>query len=164
MTEIETISQARVLGKALVKRDWQVTCAESCTGGGVAQAITAIAGSSSWFGAGYVTYSNYHKRKILGVQESTLKTEGAVSEAVVVEMAAGALGAAEADLAVAVSGIAGPDGGTPTKPVGTVWFAWSSIEGGSTACHHFDGDREQVRQQAVIVALKGLIELCTNTV
>jgi len=164
MTNPEMTSLSRDLGKLLAESCWQVTCAESCTGGGIAQAITDIPGSSAWFGAGYVTYSNNHKQKMLGVSPNTLESEGAVSEAVVVEMAEGALAAAGANLAVAVSGIAGPDGGTPAKPVGTVWFAWVSEKGRKTRCCRFDGNRVEVRRQAVIFALKGLIELCPNTV
>ncbi|MCK9503396.1 MAG: nicotinamide-nucleotide amidase [Porticoccaceae bacterium] len=153
------------LGAALLSRAWQVTCAESCTGGGVAAAITAIPGSSSWFGAGFVTYSNNHKQTMLGVKEATLAQFGAVSEEVVREMAQGALLAAAADIAVAVSGIAGPDGGTPSKPVGTVWFCWALADG---SCHTmrrgFAGDRSQVREQAVVAALEGLVHYTKNTV
>ncbi|HEY9101890.1 nicotinamide-nucleotide amidohydrolase family protein, partial [Chitinimonas sp.] len=114
---------AEQLGKALLARGWRVTAAESCTGGGIASAITDIAGSSGWFDMGWVTYSNEAKQRLLGVAPTTLAEHGAVSEPVVREMALGALQAAGADLAVAVSGVAGPSGGTPAKPVGTVCLA-----------------------------------------
>ncbi|MGD9659981.1 MAG: nicotinamide-nucleotide amidase [Porticoccaceae bacterium] len=159
------VELAGALGTILIARNWQVTCAESCTGGGVASAITAIPGSSSWFGAGFVTYSNRHKQTVLGVRESTLAQFGAVSEEVVREMAEGALVAASADIAVAVSGIAGPDGGSEEKPVGTVWFCWA-LKGGSshTRRQQFLGDRGEVREQAVITALDGVINYAKNTV
>jgi nicotinamide-nucleotide amidase len=132
--------------------------AESCTGGGVAQAITEVAGSSAWFERGFVTYSNLSKQQMLGVSEKTLNQYGAVSEATVREMVAGALNNSAAQVALAVSGIAGPDGGTPDKPVGTVWFAWG-IKNGETFVqrHQIDGDRAEVRAQAVQIALQGLI-------
>ncbi|MFA5495916.1 MAG: CinA family protein, partial [Porticoccaceae bacterium] len=159
-----TTRQAAELGALLAARDWRVTCAESCTGGGVAAAITAVPGSSRWFEAGFVSYANSAKERLLDVRPATLAAWGAVSEAVVEEMARGALRAAGADLAVAVSGIAGPDGGSPDKPVGTVWFAWATASAMETACHRFPGDRDAVRQQAVAEALRGLIRLCRNTV
>src|SRR5690606_6844774 len=118
-------SLAAELGGALADRGWQIATAESCTGGGIAAAITAVAGSSAWFEAGFVTYANRIKTQVLGVDGAILTAEGAVSRAVVEQMARGALTAAGADLAVAVTGIAGPDGGSPGKPVGTVWFAWA---------------------------------------
>ena len=155
---------ARALGAALQEKNWQVTCAESCTGGGISAAITDIPGSATWFGAGFVTYSNGHKTRILGVSERTLERVGAVSEDVVKEMAAGALKVASADIAVAVSGIAGPDGGSAEKPVGTVWFAWATAEGVTTTCWLFDGDRWAVRAQAIETALRGLLDSIKNTV
>lgn len=134
--------------------------AESCTGGGVAEAITAIAGSSGWFERGFVTYSNLSKQQMLGVSDATLTQYGAVSEAVVREMAAGALTHSEAGIALSVSGIAGPDGGTPDKPVGTVWFAWGVKNSAIYAQRHqFAGNRAEVRAQAVRIALQGVIEL-----
>jgi len=162
--EKTTEQLAATLGSALLAKHWQVTCAESCTGGGVASAITAIPGSSSWFGAGFVTYSNLHKQKLLGVKEATLLRFGAVSEEVVKEMAEGALAAANGDIAVAVSGIAGPDGGTGEKPVGTVWFCWASRGNLYTQRELFCGDRATVRRQAVEMALQGLINMIKNTV
>lgn len=148
------------LGAALRHRGWTVTAAESCTGGGVAFAFTSIAGSSDWFEYGFVTYSNQAKTRQLGVRETTLEAGGAVSETTVREMAAGALRESGADLAVAISGIAGPDGGTAIKPVGTVWFAWQEKgREAVTAQHIYKGNREAVREQAIISALQGLLAL-----
>jgi nicotinamide-nucleotide amidase len=159
-----TFTLATDLGAALLARGWQVTCAESCTGGGIAAAITDVAGSSAWFGAGFVTYSNRHKQQLLGVSQASLDSDGAVSKAVVVEMASGALRLAGADIAVAVSGIAGPQGGSPDKPVGTVWIAWVTAAASSAECFLFPGDRAQVRSQTQIAALEGLLRLATTTV
>jgi len=157
--KIETLAgQLKVMGM-------RVTAVESCTGGGIAQALTAIAGSSEWFECGFVTYSSASKRSMLGVQLATLDEQGAVSEAVVAEMAAGALARSEAKLAVAVSGVAGPGGGSEDKPVGTVWLAWE-LEGqsASSRCFHFQGDREAVRYQAIEAAIDGLLsQLAQNT-
>lgn len=147
------------LGEALSSRRAQVATAESCTGGGIAEAITRIAGSSQWFEAGYVTYSNRQKTLQLGVPEALFGTTGAVSREVVEAMARGALQRSGAQLAVAVSGIAGPDGGTPDKPVGTVWLAWQDGERGFACRRQFAGDRQAVREQTVIRALEGLLRL-----
>ncbi|MFC3115207.1 CinA family protein [Cellvibrio fontiphilus] len=157
---------AQSLGDELSRKGWRIATAESCTGGGVAAAITAIAGSSAWFEYGVVTYANTAKQKLLGVKTETLDTEGAVSEAVVAEMALGALALSGADLAVAISGIAGPGGATPGKPVGTVWFAWATANGDlNTAVQHIDGDRAEVQCGAVIYALQGALAICRkNTV
>jgi nicotinamide-nucleotide amidase len=155
---------ATQVGAALKLHGFKLVTAESCTGGGVASAITEIAGSSAWFERGYVTYSNLSKRQLLGVSEATLEQYGAVSEATVREMVTGSLVHSEAQVALAVSGIAGPDGGTPDKPVGTVWFAWEVRQGGTiVACHHFQGDRAVVRYQAVRVALHGVLSLFDHT-
>ncbi|MBF4799035.1 nicotinamide-nucleotide amidase [Aeromonas hydrophila] len=148
------------LGRALGQRGWLAATAESCTGGGVATAITDIAGSSGWFDRGFVTYTNEAKQQMLGVSRESLERHGAVSESVVLEMARGALAHSSAAISVAISGIAGPGGATEGKPVGTVWFAWADRSGR----HHsllarFDGDRRQVRQQAVRQALSGLLAL-----
>ncbi len=156
--EIEQL--AIELGQALGQRGWLAATAESCTGGGVATAITDIAGSSGWFDRGFVTYTNEAKQQMLGVSGETLAQHGAVSEAVVLEMARGALAHSSAAISVAISGIAGPGGATEDKPVGTVWFAWAD----RNDRHHsllarFDGDRRQVRQQAVRQALSGLLAL-----
>jgi nicotinamide-nucleotide amidase len=143
------------LGEQLLARNWRIATAESCTGGGVAAAITAIAGSSAWFEYGIVSYANAAKEKLLGVSHATLACEGAVSEAVVIEMARGALNISGADISVAISGVAGPSGGSPEKPVGTVWFALARATGEiKTELKYFAGDRETVQQQAVIFALE----------
>ena len=146
------------LGEQLLQRNWRIATAESCTGGGVAAAITAIPGSSAWFEYGIVSYANAAKEKLLGVSSETLAREGAVSEAVVIEMARGVLALSSADIAVAISGVAGPSGGSPEKPVGTVWFAWVVATGEiKTELKYFDGDREKVQMQAVVWALEGLL-------
>jgi nicotinamide-nucleotide amidase len=148
------------LGEKLFARGWRVTTAESCTGGGIAAAITAIAGSSSWFEYGIVSYANSAKEKLLNVNPQTLLQHGAVSQAVVEEMIAGALALSGADIAVAVSGVAGPSGGTIEKPVGTVWFAWGLASGDiHSECFHFVGDRASVQSQAVVQGLSGLLKL-----
>lgn len=150
---------ARILGKALLARHWQCAAAESCTGGRVAAAITDISGSSQWFERGFVTYANQAKIDMLGVSAELLNKEGAVSEAVVRAMAEGALTFSQADVVVAITGIAGPNGGSVEKPVGLVWFAWAQRGGiTSTQAFHFKGDRSLIRQQAVHVALEGLIQ------
>lgn len=154
---------AEQLGQQLQTRSAKVTTAESCTGGGIAHAITAVAGSSAWFDYGFVTYSNEAKQRLLGVSAAILEAHGAVSEAVVRSMATGASLVASADFAVAVSGIAGPGGGSADKPVGTVWFAWCHPAGILTKLHCFSGDRESVRDQALVVALRGLLD-CLDTV
>ncbi|MFN3593840.1 MAG: nicotinamide-nucleotide amidase [Thiobacillaceae bacterium] len=147
------------LGEALMRRGWMLAAAESCTGGWAAQAITAVAGSSAWFDRGFVTYSNAAKCELLGVRPDTLAAHGAVSEPTVREMALGALAHSQAQVAFAISGIAGPGGGTPDKPVGTVCFAWALQGGGveTTTCR-FDGDRRGIRAQAVAHALQGMLE------
>ena len=136
-----------------------VSTAESCTGGGIAEAITRIAGSSAWFEAGYVTYSNRQKTRQLGVPEALFGQVGAVSQEVVEAMVKGAQLASGARFAVAVSGVAGPGGGSADKPVGTVWLAWSDGQQVVSERRQFDGDREAVRRQTVIAALEGLLQL-----
>ena len=154
---------AAQLGGLLKSHGLMLATAESCTGGGVAQAITDVAGSSAWFERGFVTYSNLSKQQMLGVSEATLVQYGAVSEATVREMVAGALTRSAAQVALAVSGIAGPDGGTPDKPVGTVWFAWGLKNAAiSTQRHQFAGNRAQVRAHAVRIALQGVIDLLNH--
>lgn len=146
------------LGMALKQLDWTVTTAESCTGGGIAEAITRVSGSSAWFETGFVTYANQSKQRWLQVSIEDLATHGAVSEPVVRAMATGAREAAAASLAVAVSGIAGPDGGSADKPVGTVWFAWAGPDGQLISeCRRLQGDRRAVRAQTVLRALEGLL-------
>lgn len=152
------------VGAALERRGWRLTTAESCTGGWIAQCVTEIAGSSGWFDRGFVTYSNDAKSEMLGVDPALIETQGAVSEAVVRAMAAGALRQSQADVAVAVSGIAGPSGGTPAKPVGTVWLAWQRTgQVARTQRECFLGDRHAVRRQAVILALRGVLDLCEES-
>jgi nicotinamide-nucleotide amidase len=131
--------------------------AESCTGGWIAKCCTDLAGSSAWFDRGFVTYSDEAKYDLLGVELSTLEKEGAVSKAIAIQMAEGARRRAGVNAALAVTGIAGPDGGTADKPVGTVWFGWS-LEGraASSEVMHFEGDRDAVRRQTVVHALSGL--------
>ncbi|TBU92843.1 CinA family protein [Stutzerimonas kirkiae] len=155
--ELEALADE--LGRLLLHLGHQVTTAESCTGGGIAEAITRVAGSSAWFEAGYVTYSNAQKTRQLGVPGNLLEQVGAVSREVVEAMARGARAASGAHFAVAVSGIAGPGGGTPHKPVGTVWLAWAAGERVLSERHLFPGDRQAVRRATVRVALQGLIEL-----
>jgi len=150
---------AAVLGGRLRDRGWSLVTAESCTGGWIAKTLTDVPGGSAWFDRGFVTYSNAAKTDMLGVEPETLHEHGAVSEAVVREMAVGALANSPADVSIAVSGIAGPGGGSPEKPVGTVWFAWAVPEREVDArCVRFDGDREQVRRAAVALALRVLAE------
>lgn len=157
MTDSELMQLSERVGLALKARGATVTTAESCTGGWVAKAITDIAGSSAWFERGFVTYSNEAKSQMIGVREETLVQHGAVSEPVVVEMAIGALKAARAHFAVSISGIAGPDGGSEDKPVGTVWFAFASASGeGVTRRECFSGNRDAVRRQATAYALQTL--------
>ena len=148
------------VGGLLKSHGLMLATAESCTGGGVAQAITDVAGSSAWFERGFITYSNLSKQQMLGVSEATLSQHGAVSEAVVREMVAGALDHSAAQVAVAISGIAGPEGGTPDKPVGTVWFAWGLKNGMTQArMHRIAGSRSEVRAMAVHIALQGIQDL-----
>ena len=144
----------------LLNQQKQLAVAESCTGGWLAKALTDIPGSSAWFERGLVTYSNAAKQDLLGVSATSLAEQGAVSEAVVREMARGVLANCPVDVAVAISGVAGPGGGTPDKPIGTVWFAWATRSGLEVAmCSHFDGDRVAVRRQSVQHALERLLEL-----
>ncbi len=157
---IATLSEALV--SELIQSGSWLSVAESCTGGWIAKALTDIGGSSQCFGYGIVSYSNGAKESMLGVNPASLNEHGAVSDAVVREMAAGVLNLSGADYAVAVSGIAGPDGGTEEKPVGTVWFGWAvrnskkpSID---TEKHIIKGDREAVRMRTVIIAMQGIRE------
>jgi len=153
------LTLAKLVGAGLKARGWMLATAESCTGGWAAEAVTAIPGSSAWFERGFVTYSNDAKRDMLGVRAETLAQHGAVSEETAREMAGGALLHSRASIAVAVTGIAGPGGEVPGKPVGTVCFAWA-VPGGAVdaATRRFSGDREAVRRQAVILALQGVLE------
>lgn len=147
------------IGEQLKRRQATVTAAESCTGGWIAKVFTDISGSSAWFERGFVTYSNEAKQQMVGVQDTTLQQHGAVSEQTVREMATGAAKAASAEYAIAVSGIAGPEGGTPDKTVGTVWFAIVGPEGRVLAQRQiFAGDRDAVRRQSVAWALQTLLD------
>lgn len=148
------------VGESLKAQGLTLVSAESCTGGWVGQCVTMVSGSSAWYERGFVTYTNASKVEMLGVQQATLDANGAVSEQTVREMVAGALARSHGDVAVAVSGVAGPTGGTPAKPVGMVCIGWGMRAGnGQTATLHFDGDRDAVRRQSVIVALQGVLEL-----
>jgi len=155
--ELEAL--ALKLGRALHVRGRRVAAAESCTGGWIAKALTDVAGSSQWFDGSVVSYSNAAKTELLGVPAEALETHGAVSEPAVRAMAEGARSRFGTQLAVAVSGVAGPTGGSADKPVGTVWFAWATPTEVTTLLRHFSGDREAVRRQTVAVALERLIDL-----
>lgn len=145
-------------GKALRERGLKVATAESCTGGWIARELTSVAGSSSWFDCGFVSYSDTAKQRMLGVDAAALASHGAVSEPVVSQMAEGALHNSEADIAVAVCGLAGPDGALGGKPVGTMWFAWAVAGQPTVTClSYFSGEREAVREQAVQQALDGIM-------
>jgi nicotinamide-nucleotide amidase len=160
MNDALSIALATELGALLSARGWRLTTAESCTGGLVAAAITSVPGSSGWFDEGFVTYGNAAKASRLGVAQGVLAAHGAVSEASARAMAEGALRATEADLAVAVTGVAGPGGGTPDKPVGLVWLAWAKRDAATRAAsYRFAGDRAEVRSASVVAALEGLLEL-----
>ena len=152
------LTLAARLGAAALARGTMIATAESCTGGLVAGAITSIAGSSGWFERGFVTYSDLAKEQQLGVASSTIERFGAVSEETAKAMAQGAVRGSAAQWAVAVTGIAGPDGGSPDKPVGTVWFAWAGPDHLQALRRQFDGDRAAVRQASVRVAVEGLID------
>jgi len=152
---------ASQLGEGLLSKKLRCAVAESCTGGGLAAAITDISGSSQWFDCGFVTYTNDAKQQLLEVPESVLATYGAVSEQTVCAMAEGALQARGVDITVAISGIAGPTGGSVQKPVGTVWIAWAGHKTHAT-CFLFKGTRQAVRQQAVEAALSGMIQVLSK--
>ena len=150
------------VGAALKARGWMLATAESCTGGWIGQCVTMVPGSSEWFDRGFVTYTNLAKTEMLGVRKQTLQGHGAVSEQTVSEMAQGALERSHGRVAVAVSGVAGPTGGTADKPVGTVCVGWAVRDGASrTVTLRLDGDRDAVRRQSVIAALEGVRELCS---
>jgi len=162
--DLELYALAAETGAVLHSKGMVLTSAESCTGGWIGEVVTMISGSSAWYDRGFITYTNTAKQQMLRVQAETLQNYGAVSEQTVREMATGALAASSAQIAVSVSGVAGPTGGTPDKPVGTVCIGWA--QNGGTAgsmvrakTFRFDGDRESVRRQSVIRALKGVIEM-----
>jgi nicotinamide-nucleotide amidase len=163
MADHESIYKlAEALVSNLTEASKAVSTAESCTGGWIAKAITDVPGSSASFGYGIVCYSNGAKESMLGVQNQTLEENGSVSEPVVTEMVEGVINLSGADIAVAVSGIAGPEGGTEDKPVGTVWFAWAIRDGAKvkveTSSQNFDGDRELIRELTVVHALQGVMD------
>ncbi|MDR2219183.1 MAG: CinA family protein [Methylobacillus sp.] len=165
MADDTLITLATELKAALVRRGWKLALAESCTGGMAAQYVTAIPGSSACFERGFITYSNQAKIEMLDVKPETLARHGAVSEETAKEMAAGALRHGTVHLAAAITGIAGPDGGTPEKPVGTVCFAWVDIEGNSrSATHCFAGNRDAVRRQSVETVFRGLLALANGEI
>jgi nicotinamide-nucleotide amidase len=160
VSDTELNELAAELGEKLRARGWMLATAESCTGGWVGQVITAIPGSSHWYERGFITYANISKQEMLGVPAETLETHGAVSEETASAMAAGALEHSHAQATLAISGIAGPGGGTPQKPVGLVCYGWALADGTrlSSTCR-LDGDREEIRSRAVAAALRGLIDL-----
>jgi nicotinamide-nucleotide amidase len=151
--------QVEALAERLADRGWFLATAESCTGGWIAKCCTDRDGSSTWFERGFVTYSDRAKQELLGVEAETLRTDGAVSEPVAVQMAEGARRQAGVDAALSVTGIAGPTGGSVEKPVGTVWFAWAvDARDAEAEMVRFDGDRDAVRRQTVYHALAGMLE------
>ena len=163
MVEPELEQLAKEVGRALKSAGLCLVTAESCTGGWVGEAVTAIAGSSDWFDRGFITYSNIAKREVLGVAAATLNQHGAVSEETAREMALGALKQSRAQVSVAVTGIAGPGGGSADKPVGTVCFAWAKDEAAlRSETHVLNGDRTEVRRQSVVVALRGILAMSSE--
>jgi nicotinamide-nucleotide amidase len=151
------------VGQALKAKGWMLVTAESCTGGWVGEAVTMVPGSSEWFERGFITYTNIAKQEMLGVKAATLEVYGAVSEQTVREMVAGALANSHGHIAIAVSGVAGPSGGTPAKPVGTVCLAWGTGDAAATAVtRHYPGDREAVRRQSVLEVLEGALQLANG--
>jgi nicotinamide-nucleotide amidase len=157
-SELSTQVLCGLAADLMLKKQWMLATAESCTGGLIAAACTDLAGSSAWFERGFVTYSNEAKTELLGVDAALIAQVGDVSEAVARAMAQGALAHSRAQVAVAVTGIAGPTGGSADKPVGTVWLGWTTPHGTTTQVMHFAGDRAQIRSATVHHALQGLIE------
>ena len=157
------VEQAQAVAQALLARGQSIVTAESCTGGWIAKVLTDIPGSSAWFECGVVAYSYEAKEALLGVHPQTLERTGAVSQETAIEMVSGALARYGASVAVAVTGVAGPSGGTPDKPVGTVWIGWKRRGGYAHAqVFHFEGDREAVRRQTVAAALDGVRRILTS--
>jgi nicotinamide-nucleotide amidase len=162
-SDAELHELAQFVAEMFLQRGATLVTAESCTGGWIAKTLTDIAGSSAWFEGAVVVYSYEAKEGLLGVRPETLELHGAVSRETVTEMVAGALARFGATVAVAVTGIAGPSGGTPDKPVGTVWIGWKRRGGyAQTEVFHFDGDREAVRRQTVAAALRGVLKILTS--
>ncbi len=165
MTEPLAIDLARQSGQALADKGWRLISAESCTGGLLAATVTEIAGSSDWFEGAFVTYRLSAKTAMVGVSTELLDQHGAVSEPVARAMAEGALARSNADIAVSITGVAGPGGGDVVSPVGTVWFGWAVRENAAIRCvqtaeHRLSGTRQAVRLQAVRIGLEGVLELC----
>ena len=152
------------LAERFLKASKKLVTAESCTGGGLAENLTQLSGSSLWYECGFVTYSNQSKRDLLAVPIDTLEEFGAVSEETALAMAKGALDMSSADFSVSITGVAGPDGGSEEKPVGTVCVAWYERDkGGNTTCIHFEGDRQRVREQSCLLAMQGLLDILQKT-
>ena len=160
----DTIDQlVQQLSELLIARGWMIATVESCTGGMISESITSKPGSSDWFERGYVTYSNDAKQELVGVSSESLRDHGAVSSAVAREMAAGGIQSSRAELAVSVTGVAGPDGGSEEKPVGTVWIAWADRNGKVVDQGYlFSGDRQQVRLASAECALAGAIKFLNS--
>lgn len=162
-SDVQLEALAARVATVMQRRALMLASAESCTGGWIAKTLTDLSGSSAWFEAGVVSYSNQAKISLLGVRSETLERTGAVSEETALEMVSGALNRLNVGIAVAVTGIAGPTGGTPQKPVGTVWIGWQRRGGAARAkLFHFPGDREAVRRQTVAAALEGVLEMLTD--
>ena len=152
------------LAERFLKASKKLVTVESCTGGGLAENLTQLSGSSLWYECGFVTYSNQSKRDLLAVPVDTLEEFGAVSEETALAMAKGALDMSSADFSVSITGVAGPDGGSEEKPVGTVCVAWCERDkGGNTTCIHFEGDRRRVREQSCLLAMQGLLDILQKT-
>ena len=163
MVDKELQQLAMDVGRALKSTGLSLVTAESCTGGWVGEAVTAIAGSSDWFDRGFITYSNAAKREVLGVAAATLSQHGAVSEETAREMALGALKHSRAQVSVAITGVAGPGGGSADTPVGTVCFAWAKNDAALCSERHLlEGDRTEVRRQSVVIALRGILGLSSQ--
>ena len=163
MVDKELEQLAMDVGRALKSTGLNLVTAESCTGGWVGEAVTAIAGSSDWFDRGFITYSNAAKREVLGVAAATLNQHGAVSEETAREMALGALKHSRAQVSVAITGVAGPGGGSADTPVGTVCFAWAKNDAALCSERHLlEGDRTEVRRQSVVIALRGILSLSSQ--
>ena len=163
MVDKELEQLAMDVGRALKSTGLNLVTAESCTGGWVGEAVTAIAGSSDWFDRGFITYSNAAKREVLGVAAATLSQHGAVSEETAREMALGALKHSRAQVSVAITGVAGPGGGSTDTPVGTVCFAWAKNDAALCSERHLlEGDRTEVRRQSVLIALRGILGLSSQ--
>ena len=159
-TRFSVSTLVEALAERLINKHLVLATAESCTGGGIAAALTDLAGSSAWFDAGFVTYSNAAKQRMLGVDPELFREDGpgAVSEGVVLEMSLGAVACSCADVSMAVSGVAGPGGGSAEKPVGTVWIGWCVDSQTSAECFLFEGDRAQIREATIAAALRGLLD------